>query len=303
MISFKILTKEVKEELLDEIEVKTPGADFHLAEMNLDIFLNRDDDIEYAVSHYHGCLLFRIFDGEYSFLFPLPLRDDSDPVGACSDICDYAVKEEIPLVFLDVEVEELGRLLSMFRHANIDSCDPDNRFYTVRVMSEAALLDGIPTLVGEGDMKLSPITSRDDEIYARLCKDEDTNKYWGYDYSRDEPDPDDVYFRETAESEFSRGVSICMAVRIGGVFAGEATLYAFDLRGGCECAIRLLPAFRHKGYATEGLKLLRELAENLGLVYLCATVYAENVASVRLTQKVLQEQSRQDGIVKFKSLL
>ena len=72
MISFKILTKEVKEELLDEIEVKTPGADFHLAEMNLDIFLNRDDDIEYAVSHSHGCLLFRVFDGEYSFLFPLP---------------------------------------------------------------------------------------------------------------------------------------------------------------------------------------------------------------------------------------
>lgn len=303
MISFKILTEERRKELLDDIEIAVPGADFHLVEKNFDYFIANGDDVEYAVSQSHGCLLFRVFDGEYGFMYPLPLRPDADPTAAAAEICAYAVKEEIPLVYLDAEAEDLGGLLPMFRHANIDAADRENRFFTVRVMSEAALLDEIPYLSGDGAVELTPITEDDDPIYARLCKDKDTNRYWGYDYSKDEPNPTDAYFRETAEAEFCRGVAICLAVRVNGSFAGEATLYAFDLRGGCECAVRLLPAFRHKGYATEALTMLRELASELGLAYLCATVYSENEASVRLTKKVLDEQSREGGIVKFKSKL
>ncbi len=304
MISFKILTEQTKEELLDEIAAATPGADCHLAEANLDNFLAEGDgEVEYAVTHSHGCLLFRLFDGEYSFLYPLPLRFDADPTLAAADICAYAVKEEIPLTYLDVEAEELGKLLPMFRHTNIDSADADNRFFTVRVMSEAYLLDEIPTVMGDNGVDLTPLTPEDDEIYARLCKDEDTNKYWGYDYSLDEPDPTDSYFRENAESEFCRGASICLAVRVNGVFAGEATLYGFDLKGGCECAVRLLPAFRRKGYATEAVEMLKELGRSIGLVYLCATVSKENKASIYMTQKCLSEIGSDGDVIKFKAKL
>ena len=303
MISFKILTEAAREELLDEIEERTPGADFHLAEDNLDAFLAKDDGVEYAVGHSHGCMLFRVFDGEYSFLYPLPLRFDADMTSAAAEIRAYAVKEEIPLVFLDVPVEELSNLLPTFRHANIDAADEENRYFTVRVMSEAALLGELPTCEGDRGVDLTPLTEADDEIYARLCKDEDTNRYWGFDYIEDEPNPTDSYFRENAESEFYRGVSICLAVRVNEVFAGEAILYAFDLLGGCECAVRLLPAFRRKGYATESLDMLKELARNMGMLYLYATVAAENKASVHLTRKCLSEVYSDGKIVKFKEKL
>ena len=301
MISFKPLTKDGKAELIGEIRSVIPSADLELLSENLDMLSESFDADSCGVTYSNGCLLARIYEDEYYFIYPLSLCYVADPVAAVEEIRAYVVKEEIPLVLSDVPSEDLGGLLTAFRHATVDAVDEG--YYTVRIMSEAALLDGMPMVSGDEGIELSPLTAEDDEIYARLCKDEDTNRYWGYNYAEDEPDPADSYFRENAEREFARGVSVCLALRVRGVFAGEATLYSFDLKGGCECAVRLLPAFRHKGYATEALKMLRGLASSLGLLYLCATVYEENKASVRLTQKVLDEQSRLDGIVKFKTKL
>lgn len=304
MISFKILTEESKASLLDEMEKAIPGGDFNLADMNLDVMINnRDEDLEYAVSFAHGCLLVRVFDGEYSFMYPLALHFNADSKLAAEELRAYAVKEEVPLVYTEVPKENLGELLPMFRHTNIDAEDEDSDFYTVRVMSEAYLLSEMPTCDGNNGVSLTPLTPRDDEIYSRLCKDEDTNRYWGYDYSSDEPDPDDSYFRESAEGEFDRGVAMCLAIRVNDVFAGEAILYGFDLKGGCECAVRLLPAFRRKGYAVESLNTLKKLGARMGLVYLCATVAKENAASIHMTGKCLSEIASDEKIVKFKEKL
>ena len=304
MISFKILTEQSKDLLLDEMEQVIPGGNFELAEMNLDIMIdNVDEDMEYAVSFAHGCLLVRVFDGEYSFMYPLALHFNADSALAAEEIRAYAIKEEIPLVYTEVPKENLGELLPLFRHANIDAEDEEGRFYTVRVMSEAYLLGEMPVCEGNNGVSLTPLTPRDDEIYSRLCKDEDTNRYWGYDYSCDEPDPEDSYFRESAEGEFDRGVAMCMAIRVNDVFAGEAILYGFDLKGGCECAVRLLPAFRRKGYAVESLNTLKRLAARMGLVYLCATVAKENAASIHMTGKCLAETGSDDKTVKYKEYL
>jgi RimJ/RimL family protein N-acetyltransferase len=186
---------------------------------------------------------------------------------------------------------------------NIDAADENNRFFTVRVMSEAALLDEMPEIEGDHGVSLTPLLPSDDEIYARLCKDEDTNRYWGYDYSQDEPNPTDSYFRENVEGEFYRGISVCLAVRVNEVFAGEAILYSFDLLGGCECAVRLLPAFRRKGYATESLEMLKELARHMGLTSLSATVSKENNASIHMTGKCLPEVESDDKNVRFRAEL
>ena len=303
MISFKIFSTGLADDLVREVTEAMPDADLDLLRDNISIMIMDDSGTEYATSYAEGCFLIRVFDGEYSFSFPLALTAEADPIAACDRLRAYAVKEEIPLVIFDVPSEELGGLIPLFRHSNIDAADPDREYFTLRVMSEATLLGSLPTLEGKAGITLTPLTPQDDGIFARLCKDADTNRYWGYDFSRDNPDPADDYFRLVCEEEFARGVAISLAVRVNGSFAGEATLYAFDLMGGCECAVRLLPAFRHKGYATEALKMLRDLASSLGLLYLCATVYEENKASVRLTQKVLDEQSRLDGIVKFKTKL
>ena len=70
----------------------------------------------------------------------------------------------------------------------------------MKIPSEAALMPEIPTL-SIGDVSLSPLTPEDDAEYARLCRDEDLNKYCGYDYRDDNPNPEDSYFREEAEGD------------------------------------------------------------------------------------------------------
>ena len=301
MISFKILTEESAEELFREISSATADTDEEFLSENIDMML--DDESEYALSHSDGCLLIRIFDGEYSFAYPIAMVDDAEPMAAVEQIRLYAIKEEIPLVFCDVPAEELGSLIPKFRHASIDANDPDNECYTVRIMSEAAMLDEMPIVNGPDAVCLTPITEADDELYFALATDLDTNKYWGYDYREDEPNPEVDYFRENSNAEFGRGTAISLAVRVKGEFAGEATLYSFDLLGGCECAVRLLPTFRGRGYATEALNLLKRLARGMGLVYLMATVDKENIASQRMTAKCLDEASKTDTKVKYRTEL
>lgn len=298
MISFKILTEESAESLFEEISAAIPDVDSEFLSENIEMML--DDESEYALSHASGCLLVRIFDGEYSFAYPIAMVDTAEPMLAVDQIRLYAIKEEIPLVLCDVPSEELGVLLPHFRHANIDASDPDGECYTVRIISEVSALDDTPIVNGPGAVCLTPLTAADDKLYFKLCTDPETNKYWGYDYSADEPNPTVGYFRECAERDFALGNAICLAVRANGEFAGEATLYGFDLLGGCECAVRLLPDFRHNGYAAESLNLLKRLAKSIGLVYLSATVDVENRPSVKMTGRCLDELENDGARVKFR---
>lgn len=302
MISFKILTEQTAEQLLRDICEAIPDADLEYASETVDMMLE-DGECEYAVSSSHGCMLIRIFDGEYSFAYPLPLVEEADSYGAVLEIRAYAVKEEIPLVYCDVPRDELATILPTFRHITLDATDSEGEYYTVRVMSEAMLIEDTPIVNGPQEICLTPLTTSDDELYFRLCTDRETNKYWGYDYSADEPNPTLTYFRENAEAEFNRGNTICLAVRANGEFAGEATLYGFDLLGGCQCAVRLLPEFRHRGYATQSLNLLKRLASSIGLIYLVATVDAENIPSIIMTKKCFEQIESDGERVKFRAEL
>lgn len=300
MISFKVINEQVKEELLETIKTKYPKADMEFAEGNLDLLLENDDEsVEYAVAESHGCMLMRIYEDGYSFEYPFAITEGADLLAAAMEIRAYAVKEEIPLVYTGVRPEDVGALVTQFRHVNIDSGDPKNRFYTVRVMSELALMDEIPTYYGFFNLGLTPFTPEDDEDYARLCMDKESNAMWGYDYSEDEPDPEIGYFREMAEAEFNNSTALCLAVRYNGEFVGEAVLYYFDLMGGAECAVRILPEHRRKGHALEALKVLRNLAKRMGLLKLGTSVDINNVASIKMTEKFLPEDYRDDKIVRF----
>ena len=165
------------------------------------------------------------------------------------------------------------------------------------------MIDEIPSYTGYFGVSLTPFTPDDDEGYARLCMDEETNKYWGYDYSKDEAEPEVSYFRQVAEAEFDRSTALCLAVRYKNTFVGEATLYYFDLMGGCECAVRILPEFRRMGYGGEALKLLKTIAKRMGIKYLRAAVYLRNEASVRMTEKHIPEIDRDDKQVTYQGKL
>ena len=300
MISFRLLDESVKEDILSELRQIDPEADLEYAEEILSLHIENGSEwqIEYAACHCLGCLLIRCYDGEYSFSYPIPLSESADPLSAAMEIRAYAVKEDVPLVFYDVPKEDMGALVTGFRHFNIDAEDRDGDSYRVKVMSEAALIDEIPTIEIE-EVTLDAFTPEDDKKYSLLCRDKESNRFWGYDYSLDMPDPEDSYFREENEAEFDRGVLISFAVRVDGHFAGEALLCAFDLFGGCEVAVRLLPEYRRGGYATKALQGLREVAEAIGVTRLYSTVFSANEASVRMCERFFDSAENMGEKIKF----
>ncbi len=281
-VSFEILTNENLPLLKRKVYKELPLA---LAEDIEEIFLelseNSEDGCEYALSWYSGCLLVRIYDGEYLFSYPISLEDGADEVEALNEIRRYAVKEEIPLVICDIPKEKLAAAISLFRHLSVDAADAEGDYYTARPVSELSLIGEIP-YGNDGDIELSALRSEDVEKYAALCRDVETNRYWGYNYREDYPDADDEHFMKTANEELDRGVALALAVRYRGDFCGEVVLYSFDLQGAAQCAVRILPGFRRKGLAKAALEILSEIAAGMGLLYMSATVDKENIPSVKM---------------------
>ena len=254
-----------------------------------------DSDIDVAISGAFGCLLVRICDGgEYLFSYPYPLTESADESGAVEEVALYALREGLPLVFVDVPRESLPILLVGFRHADVDAEDEHAETYRVTIKSECSLIKKAPE-VTFGEVMLREISDCDKEPYARICLDAENNKYWGYDFREDEPDADAEYFMNVAKNERAIGTAISFAVLCGGAFVGEAALYAFDCRGGAEMAIRILPEYQGRGLSGDILMALCEICRRIGLVRLYAEVFSENKPSVSVCSKYMEVIS-DDGV-------
>ena len=252
-------------------------------------FEPQDSDV--AIAHFEGERIERIYSGgEYSF--------SVCSIPAALAVYEYTRKEEIPLVYVGLPCEYLGELLCHFAHADVDALDAKRGFYKIAVKSEAELLAEPPTLVGDG-ATLSPITRDDIPDYFRLCTDEDTNKYWNYNYKDDNPEADGEWFFDEQERDFARGAALTLAVRHEGRFIGEATLYGFDLRGGAYIALRLLPEYRGRGLGSAALDVIFMLGERIGLVRLFAEVIEDNTPSLMLFSSYMDEVKREGGRVFF----
>ena len=210
----------------------------------------------------------------------------------------YAVKEEIPLIISEVPPELVQETAAMFSNAVCDAEDEQGERFTVRVLSEIMTVEELPTLRGKRIL-LTALTSEDERVYARLCRDNDTNKYWGYDFAEDNSSPEDSYFLECVGDELTRGTAASFALKLEGEFVGEAVLYAFDLLGGAECAVRLLPEFRGKGLAVECVELICEAARFFKLSRLYATVDNRNEPSINLFSKSFLSFEEKDGKTRF----
>lgn len=253
--------------------------------------LIEDSDTEYALSTCGGCLTVRLFDGRYSFLYPIPLTDDADVVSAIIAIRDYAVKEEIPLIYTDVPVEELGVIIPIFRHANIDASDAECLSYNLTVLTEVSLMDSVPRIYID-DITLDSHRAEDDSKLAWLCRDADTNRYWGYDFALDAPDADDSYFRITAEEEFNRGVALSFAVRLEDDFVGEAILYSFNGSGECDIAVRILPEYRRRGIGSTVINRLIEFCSDIGMVRVRCRVNPANKSSIKMCRVCFENEEK-----------
>ena len=299
MLSFKVITEENANGLIDEISRKYPDCDrSDIEEIVLGVFGGMDEDGEAALTLSFDTLLFRIFNfGRYAFLFPFELSADADPRSAIREIGEYAIREELPLVFSDVPSDALS-FFSGFRHMDVDAEDDEGSAYRVRIKTECELLCEIPELE-YGRVTLNELCEADIYDFARLSRSEKTNRFWGYDYREDAPEAEDGYFLETARAEFSRGVAMSLAVRAGGVLVGEACLFAFDGMGGAKYAVRLLPEFFGRGLGTEASLALFRFARSVGLKRIYASVMEENTASVKMASKLMTPIGTSDGKVDF----
>ena len=239
----------------------------------------------------------RIFDGnEYFFLYPETEGEDaSDDIDL---IAEYAVKEEIGLLFREVPADRLSSLCGRFCYSDLRREAGERNTYSVRMRSEVDIIGRVPT-VSEGEITLSAIKSKDISEYACICRDESALSLWGYDYREDEPNPSDRYFYEIQRSEFERGVSMTFGVRWKRQLIGEASFYAFDYRGGAEIGFRLLPDYRGRGLGRATLEALFAAAEDIGLGTLYATVDNRNIASLALLSQYMDRENEENGLTHF----
>ena len=297
MISFKPLNDENIESVLGKLaDGLSEDAFEYLCEIanGLD---TSGGDVECAITVESGCALVRIFDmGRYYFVFPCELDEKADVYAALRAVGEYAMREELPLVFVDVPAEALS-CFAGYRHMDIDASDELGETYRVRIKTECELIDEIPSVVW-GRVELTSLSEEDIQLHDELSRDRELNKFWGYDYSEDVKSPDIGYFYRKAEEEFLRGTAVTMAVRVLGEFCGEATLYAFDGRGGAEFSVRILREKQRCGIGAEATLAVAEAARSIGLVRLRASVMNENEPSLKMMKKVCSE-FRVDGGLHF----
>jgi RimJ/RimL family protein N-acetyltransferase len=160
------------------------------------------------------------------------------------------------------------------------------------------MLDDVPTLEMDG-ITLGELTDADRDRYAQLCRDRDLNKYWGYDADEDNPDGDTDFYLDTARREFNSGVALTLAVREGGEFVGEATVYGFDYRGTASIAVRVMRDCHGRGIGSRATRALIEVARQMGLSTLLAQILEENAASIKMTSKYMVLQKYSDGKAMF----
>lgn len=296
MLSFKPFCDENEKEIKEYILSLSDGeGEDEICDI-IDFFLeSADEDTELSVTFAFGCLLFRIFDmGRYVFPFPYEISSGADIGEAIEAIAEYAMREEIELVFVSVPGECLTYMTN-FRHMNIDmEGRGDEATFRVRVLREIDLIDEVPTL-SEDSLSLAPLTEDDIPAYARLSRDESSLKYWGYDYREDNPEAADEWFYEIANREFNTGAALTLAVRHEGVFVGECIIYGFMGNGRAEIAVRILPEYRGRGIGTSAMRLGVSLAGRIGLTSLYALVFCENTHSVRMMEHIMDKVS-DDGI-------
>ena len=291
MISFMELCRESRPEIEAALlrETGTPDTEY-IAEI-VDSFLEltgEEFDTGVGICAFCGCILVRICDmGRYGFVYPIPVCEDADVRSAIDAVRAYAVKEELPLTFTDVPSEELGVLASAFRHLTLDASDPSGELYRAEIASECMLASEAPC-VRDRELSLTDIEEGDVASMARLYTSDEVNEYWGYDFREDTDCVTESYFYDTARYERAMGTAMTLAARVEGEYIGEAVLHAFDLTGGCEIAVRLLPEWQGVGFGKRLLALAFDAAREIGLVRVYGSVMRENERSVAMLSKYMK---------------
>ena len=309
MISFDLISERVIEALLDSADEGFDlDAHSYLSEVLYSFLALSEEMGEDAVGVclFRNLLLVRIYDGNrYVFPFPIDITGDGGEVEACYAVGEYAVKEEIPLFFSDVEDDAFSVLKRVFKL--VYAVGGSDGYFTVRVAGEAeaafvkyshlALVpsgDGFAVrqfydylpVIEKDALVIYPLAHLEDaEDYARLALDSELNRFWGYDLLADlkSTDPRRIFAENLRQMR--EGQILSFAISIGQTFVGEVLLYNFNLKGSAEVGIRLFADYHGQGIADRVIKMIVPFAIDIGLTALYATVDCENLRSMNFFAK------------------
>ncbi len=159
--------------------------------------------------------------------------------------------------------------------------------YTLIPRRVIETLDVIPEILSE---RLVLRAVRDDEVhaYGKLARDVELNKYWGWDWRtawKEEGDPRDKWFLDLVRVDFLNKNEVPLGIFLEDTFVGEAVFHAFTYDNAVELGIRLLPDYKHQGYATEAMRAMANYALCFwGLERVTAKCYRDNLPSQRMLQ-------------------
>lgn len=159
--------------------------------------------------------------------------------------------------------------------------------YNLVVKRPIDALSRLPELETER-LILKEVADEDEREFARLARDDELNRYWGYNWHDDAADDaPDSWFLEDIRNDFRKKNELPLGVYFDGALVGEVVLYHFGYAAEAEIGMRILPERQGRGFAREALLGLMEYGFcKLGLERIEAKCYKENVASAYTLKSV-----------------
>ncbi|MBQ9492973.1 MAG: GNAT family N-acetyltransferase [Oscillibacter sp.] len=154
-------------------------------------------------------------------------------------------------------------------------------------------------------LTLSALTEDDIPAYNKLVLDENRNRWWGYDDVAGLKEPVSVRsFYNVAQQDFERRLAANFAIRLDGVFVGEAVLYNFDYRGSAELGCRVAAEYAGQGYGTEAFAAVAEWGlYRVHLSRVIAKCFRENTASYKMLSSCMRRIAEDETYFYFEKLL
>lgn len=152
--------------------------------------------------------------------------------------------------------------------------------YNIAVRRSIDALSKLPRMETER-LVLKEIPDEDAAAFAQLARDDELNKYWGYDWRACAPKRlTDRWFLKDVRNDFKQKNELPLGVYFEGTLVGEVVLHNFGYAAEAEIGMRILPAYQGRGFAREALLGLMEYGfMKLSLDRIEAKCYKENAVS------------------------
>lgn len=155
--------------------------------------------------------------------------------------------------------------------------------YNLAVHRAIDSLSKLPS-VQTARLTLRAIPDEDAPAFAVLARDEELNRWWGYNWRErtSAEHPEDKWFLEDIRFDFRHKNEIPLGIYFGETLVGEVVLHSFGYRAEAEIGMRVLPAWQRRGIAREALLGMMEYGFlKLGLERIEAKCFKENEVSAR----------------------